>query len=275
MVKPLIDKEIDGFYSLTSENDRMKFGLGPLEFERNKELIQRFLPSKGGVIADIGGGPGIYSEWLARMGFAVYLVDPVEKHIVQAKARAAKVKNGFKCIRGESQSIQLPDSIVDMVISHGPLYHLQDRVQREKALHESFRILKPGGIFLGWAINYTASTIVGLLQGVLQNDDVFNMCLSELTTGGHNAPESMPGILPKAFYHKPQELFDEVKGAGLVPLDMYAVEGIIWIEKNYFDVMGKASKKEKLMQLLKISETDRNLLAISPHVMIAARKPAG
>ena len=79
----LINPEIEDFYSQTSEEGRLELGLGPLEFERNKELISRYLPKKGKVI-DVGGGPGVYSEWMAGLGHEVILIDPVEKHIKQA-----------------------------------------------------------------------------------------------------------------------------------------------------------------------------------------------
>jgi 2-polyprenyl-3-methyl-5-hydroxy-6-metoxy-1,4-benzoquinol methylase len=272
MSKPLIDKEIDEFYSGTSENDRLKYGLGPLEFERNKDLIQRFLPKKSGTIIDVGGGPGIYSEWLAKLGYDVHLVDPVQKHILQAEKRASKPKSQFKCYLGEAGNLDFEDNFADLIICHGPLYHLQNKEDRIKTLLEAKRVLKPSGILLGFAINYTASTIVGLLQGAVHNPDIFAMCVEEITTGNHHAPESMPGILPKAFYHKPQELLEEVAECGLKPLEIFAVEGIIWLEKNYFESMGNPQKKANLFNLLKLTETDRNLLSFSPHMMIAASK---
>ena len=75
----LINPEIESFYAQTSEENRLDLGLGPLEFERNKELIQKYLPKKKGVIIDVGGGPGVYAEWLASLGYEVHLFDPVEK----------------------------------------------------------------------------------------------------------------------------------------------------------------------------------------------------
>lgn len=272
MTKPLIDKEIESFYSETSENDRLKYGLGPLEFERNKELITRFLPSAGGVIIDVGGGPGIYSEWLAKQGFEVHLVDPVQKHIVQAEKRAAKLKNRFKCYLGEAGKLDFDNNFADLVVCHGPLYHLQNIDDRQKALTEAHRVLKPDGILLGFAINYTATTIVGLLQGAIHNPEIFEMCREEITTGNHNAPESMPGILPKAYYHKSLELTQEVRESGFNVIDIFAVEGIVWLEKNYFESMGTPQKKARLFELLKLTETDKNLLSFSPHMMIAAKR---
>src|SRR5437868_6184718 len=118
----LIKPDIEDFYSNTSEEGRLQLGLGPLEFERNKELISRYLPKKS-VIVDVGGGPGVYSEWLAGMGHKVYLIDPVEKHIKQANKRSAKAKKPFTNILGEARQLALADNFADVVILHGPLYH--------------------------------------------------------------------------------------------------------------------------------------------------------
>jgi ubiquinone/menaquinone biosynthesis C-methylase UbiE len=273
MTAYLIDKEIDDFYSKTSEQDRLNYGLGPLEFERNKDLIKRFLPETNSVIVDIGGGPGIYSEWLAILGQDVILVDPVEKHVQQAKKRSSKLKKTFRCLLGEARHLDLPDNSADLAIIHGPLYHLQERQERINALTEAKRVLKPEGMLLGFAINYTASTLVGLIQGAMHSSDFFDMCKTELLTGNHMAPGSMPGILPKAFYHKPQELKEEIEEAGFSYVDTFAVEGIVWLEKNYFDTWYNQQKKKTILELLKITETDKNLLALSPHMMIAAKKP--
>jgi hypothetical protein len=37
-----------------------------LEFERTQEIVLRHLPERPATVADIGGGPGRYSLWLAE-----------------------------------------------------------------------------------------------------------------------------------------------------------------------------------------------------------------
>jgi hypothetical protein len=76
MVKDkLISGKLEDFYNQSSEEDRLSFGLGPWEFERNKELIQRHLPQDKATIVDVGGGTGKYSEWLAGMGHEANLIN--------------------------------------------------------------------------------------------------------------------------------------------------------------------------------------------------------
>lgn len=268
----LISREVNDFYTRSSEEDRLTMGLGPLEFERNRLLIGRFLPKGTGVIADIGGGTGKYSEWLAGLGHDVWLVDPVKKHILQAQKRSDRAARKFHVILGEGRSLDFPDNFADMVIVHGPLYHLPEKHDRLQAVSEAKRIAKPGGVVLGFAISYTASTIVSLLQGMIHQDSIFNMCRSELLTGEHTAPPDLPGILTGAYFHRPEELRSEFSETGLKNIEMFAVEGIIWLDKNFFSARADKIKSEHLQELSAITEKDPDLLSFSPHFMISGIK---
>ncbi|PTT02277.1 SAM-dependent methyltransferase [Pedobacter sp. HMWF019] len=269
----LISKDIDQFYSKTSEENRLSLGLGPLEYERNTELIGRYLSTSGkDTIIDVGGGPGIYAEWLAQLGHMVYLVDPVAKHIKQAKLRASKLKKPFQCLLGESRSLDISSGTADVVVLHGPLYHLQSKQDRILSVKEALRVLKPGGTVLGFAINYTASTIAGLLNGMIHETSFYEMCKKELQTGIHNPPQNWPGLLPEAYFHKPEELRNEFETAGFTVLDIIAVEGMIWLDSKYFETRSIPAKKEAIMGLLKMTERDPSILSMSPHMMIAGKK---
>nr|WP_199076695.1 class I SAM-dependent methyltransferase [Pedobacter sp. ASV19] len=269
----LISKDIDQFYSKTSEENRLSLGLGPLEYERNTELIGRYLSTSGkDTVIDVGGGPGVYAEWLAQLGHMVYLVDPVAKHIKQAKLRASKLKKPFQCLLGESRNLAIPSGTADVVILHGPLYHLQSKQDRIISVKEALRVLKPGGTVLGFAINYTASTIAGLLNGMIHETSFYEMCKKELQTGIHNPPQNWPGLLPEAYFHKPEELKNEFETGGFTALDIIAVEGMIWLDSKYFETRSTPAKKEAIMALLKMTERDPSILSMSPHMMIAGRK---
>lgn len=270
--KSLISKDIDQFYATAAEDQRLTYGLGPLELERNKELIGRFLPQWPCTILDIGGGPGVYAEWLAGLNHKVYLIDPVEKHIQQAKKRATKSGRKFEAALGEARKLEFNDGFADLVIEHGPLYHLQNRADRLAALSEAHRVLKPGGIMLGFAINHSISTLTGLLNGMIHDPQFYNMCLQELKTGEHNPPATWPGILPEAYFHKPGELKEEVAEAGFADLQVFAVEGIIWLDSKYFESRSDAAKKKQMMNLLRETEQNAELLAISPHMMVCGKK---
>jgi len=270
--KNLISRNIEIFYNKASEETRLNKGMGIFEFERIKTLITQYLPAISSKIIDIGGGTGKYSEWLAQNGHEVHLVEPVTKHIKIAQDRNDKLKKKFSIHQGESRNLPFANNFADLIILHGPLYHLQNEEDRFSAISEAKRILKNDGIILGFAINYTASTLVGLLNGLIHKKTFFEMCREELTTGMHNQPADLPWILAEAYYHKPKQLENEFVKHNLDCINIHAVEGMAWLDKDYFSSMLDDKKSKTLAELIKITEKDPYLLAFSPHMMIAVRK---
>lgn len=270
--KQLISRNIELFYNKASEENRLEKGMGIFEFERIKSLIEKYIPSSSSKIIDIGGGTGKYSEWLARKGHQVHLVEPVPKHIKLAQNRANKLKNKFSVQLGESRKLEFKNNFADLIILHGPLYHLQKKEDRDLTISEAKRVLKNDGIILGFAINYTASTLVGLLNGLIHKNSFFKMCKEELTTGIHNPPDDFPWLLAEAYYHKPEQLKEEFITQELTHLNTYAVEGMAWLDKEYFVSMLIDKKRKILLELIKVTENDNYLLPFSPHMMIAVKK---
>lgn len=246
--------------------------MGIFEFERIKSLIEKHLFSLPLTIIDIGGGTGKYSEWLAKKGHRVHLVEPVAKHIKIAQNRAHPLKNKFSVHLGEARQLEFANNYADLIILHGPLYHLQEKADRDLSICEAKRVLKNNGIILGFAINYTASTLVGLLNGLIHKKSFFEMCKEELTIGKHNPPDDFPWLLAEAFYHKPEQLKDEFINQELTYLNTYAVEGMAWLDKDFFANMLNDKKRKALMELIQITENDSYLLPFSPHMMIAVQK---
>ena len=74
------------FYEEENEDGRTEWEL--LEFTRSKIIISRYIRNDAMEIADISGGTGAYSFWLADMGHKVHLLDLTQKHINIAKKRS-------------------------------------------------------------------------------------------------------------------------------------------------------------------------------------------
>lgn len=265
----LIDPAIADFYNQSCEDSRLQTGLGPLEFERNKMLISGYLNQAPMHIADIGGGTGHYSAWLSSLGHHVYLIDPVPEHVRKARKKA-KGKNAFSCEIGEARRLPFENGSFDLVILHGPLYHLQQQADRLQAIRESRRILRPGGTVLGFAITRAASTLAALNTGLIHDPSIFQMCISTLNSGNHTEPEGMQGILSQAYYHTPDELREEFACSHFSVIGSHAVEGLAWMDSNFFQSWADPVKKARLLELIALTEQDSSLLPLSPHMMVAA-----
>jgi ubiquinone/menaquinone biosynthesis C-methylase UbiE len=152
------DDEIADYYGRGEELGRLQ---GPfrLEFTRTQELLNRYLPDPPAVVLDVGGGPGVYSAWLAERGYEVHLLDPVELHLRQAREASDRIASAEL---GDARALPYPDDTADAVLLLGPLYHLQEPTDRRRALEEARRVLRPGGLLTAAAITRFASTIDGL-----------------------------------------------------------------------------------------------------------------
>lgn len=272
MKKTLISRDIDTFYTKASEESRLEKGMGIFEFERIKQLIERHIHTPKATVIDVGGGTGKYSEWLAKQGHDVVMIEPVDKHLQLAQKRANKLKNKFKVVKGASLQLDIKNNVADLVILHGPLYHLQNKEDRETTIAEAKRVLKKGGIILGFAINHAASTVPGLMQGLIHKKPFLDMCIEELTIGKHSPPTEYPWLLAEAYYHKPSELKSEFLSQDLEIINLLAVEGMIWLDKDYFANMLHKKNKKNLDRLLKATEGNEELLAFSPHMLLVAKK---
>ncbi|WUX81429.1 class I SAM-dependent methyltransferase [Streptomyces sp. NBC_01426] len=115
---------------------------GRLEFERTQELLRRYLPPAPARVLDVGGGPGTHAGWLTEEGNEVLLLDPVPKHVEQARERAPR------CVAqlGDARDLDVEAGTFDAVLLLGPLYHLAERGDRLAALREASRVVVPGGV---------------------------------------------------------------------------------------------------------------------------------
>ena len=114
-----------------------------------KDLV-RLIPNRRDaypVIADVGCGWGQSLPKLHRQFSPERLIGiDVDHAMLEASAKevaAAGIRAEF--INCSSSSLNLPDGSVDLLFCHQTFHHLIDQ---ERAIHEFFRVLKPGGVLL-------------------------------------------------------------------------------------------------------------------------------
>jgi len=111
----------------------------------------------GDVVAEIGVGGGHYTEFLARLGCRLHLVD-ISARLLDAVADKLQKAGLHDRIAGRhhlsgARLEGLPSASVDLALLMGPLYHLQSLAERQGSVQESARILKPGGTLFAAGIN--------------------------------------------------------------------------------------------------------------------------
>jgi ubiquinone/menaquinone biosynthesis C-methylase UbiE len=263
------------YYALGLERRRLDQAYFPLERERTRELIERHLPPPPGVVLDVGGAAGAYSFWLAECGYEVHLVDPAPLHIEQAmeidggRAAGRLASAGV----GDARSLDHADHSMDAVLLLGPLYHLTERHDRQAALGEARRVLRPGGRIFAAAISRFASLLDGLRGSVFGDEAFVRIVERDLTDGQHRNDTDNPHYFTTAFFHHPGELSAEVTEAGFALTGLYAVEGPGALLPDFDGVWENPQSRERLLELLRRVESEPALLGASPHLLAVGQSP--
>jgi ubiquinone/menaquinone biosynthesis C-methylase UbiE len=267
---------IEQHYGAGVEEQRLG-GLARLEFLRMTEIMHRHLPPQPAVIVDVGGGPGTYALPLAAEGYTVHLLDPVAGHIGAARELSAAQAAGTLASAQVGHARELPwsDESVDACLFFGPMYHLTEAQERQEALSEAWRVLRPGGLLLATAISRFASTYAGLARRLLSEPGFRPIVETDVRTGQHRNPERRRDWFTTAFYHLPELFADEIRRARFDLGQIMAVDGPGGYLSDLTWWLDDPDRRETLLSTVRRVESEPSLLGASPQLLAVARKPDG
>ena len=153
----------------------------------------------GEIVLDLGSGGGIDVLLSARRvgptGKA-YGLDMTDDMLALARENQRKAgAENVEFLKGEIENIPLPDCSVDVIISNCVINLSADK---DRVLHEAFRVLKPGGRFavsdvvvrgdVPDDVRKSMLLWVGCIAGALRDDDY----IAKLTAAGFESIEIEP-----------------------------------------------------------------------------------
>ncbi len=244
-----LNRDIAEHYSQGVESDRLATW-GRLEAARTRELLRRFLPAAPADVLDVGGAEGVYALPLARDGYRVRLIDPVRRHV--EAARAASTAQSATPLVGA----QVGDA----------------RDLSAIALAEAKRVLRHGGVLLAAAISRFASALDGLRTHAIHDPAFESIVKDDLRSGVHRNPyvASKPEWFTLAYFHRPDELSNEVAAAGFVDVQVIAVEGPVTVRDAELE---NPTRRATVLRTIESIEDQPSMLGASPHLMAVATAP--
>jgi ubiquinone/menaquinone biosynthesis C-methylase UbiE len=265
--------DILAYYQRAPEHQRLQTGASQLEFARSKEIISRWIKAAPAVVIDVGGGPGAYAAWLAELGYEVHLVDPVPELVARARSlRNVRGRQIESCTQGDARALNRADQSAHVVLLLGPLYHIIDAAERQRALKEAYRVLVPGGLLFAAAISRFASVLDGLSRDLFADPEFGRIVQRDLDAGVHENSAEKLDYFTTAYFHRPEELQSEVTAAGFSMVSVVGIEGPGWLFADFDARWRDARRREDLLRSARALEAEPSIRAVSAHLLAIGRR---
>jgi ubiquinone/menaquinone biosynthesis C-methylase UbiE len=153
------------FYNSYDEDNRLiKDNSHKVEFITNIYYIEKYCPPNG-TILDACAGTGRYAFHLSKNGNKVTAGDIVPAYVDMIKSKNKENNVLYEVKINDVLHMDFRDNSFDVVLCMGALYHLKGENERNKAVNECIRILKPNGIIIVSYINKYAQMLIDLKRG--------------------------------------------------------------------------------------------------------------
>lgn len=279
-----IDTTVLAGYNAGIERNRLRTGIGLIEFERTKEILLDKLPKPPAVIYDIGGAYGEYSWWLSSLGYEVYLFDLSETNINMSEELADEypgvlLKEAMVC---DARSIPRPEKSADAILLMGPLYSITEYEERILAIKECYRLLKDEGVLFSAALTPYSVLVPRIAtyhvddskKGTeLDDPAVISIIERALYDGCYMNPErKIANGLGSSHLHTAKALRKELSCGGFTTVTVHGVMGGAWLAPNLNELLENEKTRNVLMKTVRMLDTHEEIIGLSGHLLAVSRK---
>ncbi len=242
-----------------------------LEFDTTLHFLDKYLPETG-FILDAGGGPGRYTLELAKQGYDLVLLDATQANLDFARRQVSRqgLKTRVKQITCGSivDLSSFEDETFDAVLcTGGPLSHVLDPQDRQKAVSELVRVAKRGAPILVSVIGKLAVMVVILME--FQHEIEMPHFQQLLETGDYLGGYGFTAC----HFYQPEELRVEFTCEGVEILELAGLEGISTHHSKQLNQLAKDDLRYRLwLETHYQTCTHPGAVAISEHMLIVCRK---
>ncbi|MCG8513708.1 MAG: class I SAM-dependent methyltransferase [Halanaerobiales bacterium] len=229
-------KQILEYYRNYDEEGRlMRSPAHQMEFITTTHVINKLIQVNDRII-EIGAGTGRYSFYYAEKGFEVSAVELVPENVAIMRKKLSKKYAGslrLMITQGDARDLSIfPAESFELALCLGPIYHLPDPAEKEKAIREGLRVLKPGGVLAVAYINKFAVYLSTLIdEGGFKNPTILKNILNHGATYLDDCD---------CFYFTtPEEMEDLMEKFDIEPITQVATDGV-----NYFGIVNKLPADE-------------------------------
>ncbi len=257
---------VESFYGDGREEDRLtRSRHGQMEYLTTLSCIDRYAPEPCDVL-ELGAGAGAYSLTLAREGYRVTALELVDKNVEMLRRKAEGVPT-LTVLQGDALDLsRFGDDSFDLTLCLGPLYHIYDRGDMDRALDEAIRVTRPGGVLLVAFLSVHAILYANYLQAPPYN---FRAGLAENFDEGMK-PRHFPEQVFTGFtLREMEDLFAEKT---IEPVALVSTDGGLEIAEGRADFCLSDEDFRAFAAYHLHHCQDRELLGLSNHLLYICRK---
>lgn len=243
-----------------NEDVRLESKHGEVEFITTINYVDRYLKQEDKIL-EVGAGTGKYSIHYAKKGYDVTALEFVKHNLEILKS---KITNDMKIkpVLGDAINLPFDDNTYDMTLVLGPLYHLYEEKDVNKAIDEAIRVTKKNGIIM---IAYLTSD--SIMLGWTLKDNHFDR-KGEAFTDNYKMINKIEEVFA-AYYV--EEFNDIMKKKNVKFMHMVATDGMSHHFKEKIDSLNDFEYNEWVKYHLSTCER-KDLQGYSNHMLYIGRK---
>ena len=262
--------DIAAYYDESAAGEHERLQRHQLEHDLTWRYLDKYLPLRGSVL-EIGAGTGRYTVDLARRGLAITAVD-FSREMIAANRRnvsAAGLDNRVRFVRADARDLhELGEAQFEAVLIMGPLYHLIEREDRERALREAADRLQAGGVFFSAFISRYGN--MGYLMRDRPEWIEDQVHVRSLLKNGRR-PSGYPRGGFRGYLCDPAEIAPLHEAAGLKTVVVAGVEPAISADDESYNRLSGKRRRLWLDLLYEIS-AEPSIIGASRHLLYVGRK---
>lgn len=253
---------IENFYNSIEEDNRLfQDKRHYVEYLTTIKYIFKYL-KKGFKVLEVGAATGVYSRYIAKMGYEVHAIELLDSHI---KVFKSKIDSDMNITVNQGNALDLSmykDNTFDIVLNLGPMYHLFNNLDKKQAVKESIRVLKPNGIIM---FAYITDDALMINYGIMKD----NLLEKGITFSNEYRFNDLEQEVFSTFYVKE---FDDLLGCFNVRhLKNVAIDGLSPVLRDYINVMDEEKFNIYMDYHYKNCER-KDLIGYSSHVLYIGKK---
>lgn len=265
--------DIEAFYDQTAQREWDRLDRYRTEFALTLRALDAHLPAPPARILDVGGGPGRYAIALTQRGYTVTLLDRSQHCLALATSKAAEAGAELAgTVHGDARDLTaVADGSIDAVLLLGPLYHLLTDADRQQALVEAHRVLRPGGVLFAAVL-----TRYALIRWAAKHQPTWlvehHAAVTHLLATGLAVGDRRVSFADLYLAH-PAEVPAMLAAAGFGLRELIACEGVVsLIEEHLTPLTG--TDWERWVDLNDRLSRDPSVHGCADHLLAIAGKPA-